>query len=135
MHRIGRTGRAGRSGTAMTLVKPREHRLLRTIENLTKQKIEVCSLPTVADLRAKRLELTRASLLERIIEGDFEDVRVVVQSLAESAPKPRPPRIVVASIEKITPPQASRAGLAQIDHPLREYFRSSAHRTGARQAR
>ncbi len=40
-------------------------------------------MPTVADLRAKRLELTRASLRERILEGDLDDVRVVVQSLAE----------------------------------------------------
>jgi ATP-dependent RNA helicase DeaD len=83
VHRIGRTGRAGRAGMAVTLVEPREHRLLRTIENLTKQRIEVCPLPTVADLRARRLELTRASLRERLLEGDLDDVRAVVQSLAE----------------------------------------------------
>jgi ATP-dependent RNA helicase DeaD len=83
VHRIGRTGRAGRGGMAVTLVEPREHRLLRTIENLTKQRIDVCPLPTVADLRARRLELTRASLRERLLEGDLDDVRVVVQSLAE----------------------------------------------------
>jgi ATP-dependent RNA helicase DeaD len=82
VHRIGRTGRAGREGTAITLVEPREHRLLRTIENITRQKIEVCPIPTVADLRAKRLELTRASLRERLLQGDLDDVRVVVQSLA-----------------------------------------------------
>ena len=50
VHRIGRTGRAGREGTAITLVEPREHRLLRTIEHFTKQKIEVRAVPTVADL-------------------------------------------------------------------------------------
>ena len=83
VHRIGRTGRAGRGGMAVTLVEPREHRLLRTIENLTKQKIDVRPLPTVADLRARRLELTRASLREHLLAGDFDDVRVVVQSLAE----------------------------------------------------
>src|SRR5687767_12499425 len=83
VHRIGRTGRAGREGTAITLVEPREHRHLRSIENITKQKIEVCQLPTVADLRAKRLELTRASLRERLLQGDLEDVRVVIESLAE----------------------------------------------------
>jgi ATP-dependent RNA helicase DeaD len=83
VHRIGRTGRAGREGTAITLMEPREHRHLRSIEALTKQKIEVCQLPTVADLRAKRLELTRALLRERLLQGDLDDVRVVIESLAE----------------------------------------------------
>ena len=83
VHRIGRTGRAGREGTAITLMEPREHRHVRSIEAVTKQKIEVGSLPTVADLRAKRLELTRASLRERLIQGDFDDVRVVIETLAE----------------------------------------------------
>jgi ATP-dependent RNA helicase DeaD len=83
VHRIGRTGRAGREGTAITLVEPREHRLLRTIENITRQKIEVCPIPTMADLRARRLELTRASLRERLLEGGLDEVRVIVQSLAE----------------------------------------------------
>jgi ATP-dependent RNA helicase DeaD len=83
VHRIGRTGRAGREGTAITLVEPREHRHVRSIEAVTKQKIEVGHLPTVADLRAKRLELTRATLRERLLQGDFDDVRVVIESLAE----------------------------------------------------
>src|SRR3954464_4153352 len=83
VHRIGRTGRAGREGTAITLVEPREHRHLRTIENVTKQKIEVAQIPTTADLRARRLELTRASLREQILQGDLDDVRVVIESLAE----------------------------------------------------
>jgi ATP-dependent RNA helicase DeaD len=83
VHRIGRTGRAGREGTAITLVEPREHRLLRTIENITRQKIDVCQVPTVADLRARRLELTQASVRERLLQGDLDEVRVVVESLAE----------------------------------------------------
>ena len=83
IHRIGRTGRAGREGTAITLVEPREHRHLRTIENITRQKIEVRQVPTAADLRARRLELTQASLRERLVQGDLDEVRVVVQSLAE----------------------------------------------------
>jgi ATP-dependent RNA helicase DeaD len=40
-------------------------------------------VPTVADLRAKRLELTRASLRERLVAADFDDVRVVVDSLSD----------------------------------------------------
>jgi ATP-dependent RNA helicase DeaD len=82
VHRIGRTGRAGRGGTAITLAEPREHRLLRAMEAATKQKIEVVPIPTVADLRARRLELTRASLRERLLAGDLDHTRVVVESLA-----------------------------------------------------
>ncbi|HUS62878.1 MAG TPA: DEAD/DEAH box helicase, partial [Acidimicrobiales bacterium] len=41
VHRIGRVGRAGREGVAVTLAEPREHRLLKAIERLTKQQIEI----------------------------------------------------------------------------------------------
>jgi ATP-dependent RNA helicase DeaD len=82
LHRIGRTGRAGREGTAITLVEPREHRLVRSMEAVTKQRIEIAPVPTVADLRARRLELTRASLRERLLAGNLEQTRVVVESLA-----------------------------------------------------
>jgi ATP-dependent RNA helicase DeaD len=83
LHRIGRTGRAGREGVAITLAEAREHRLLRAIENFTRTKIEVATVPTVADLRARQLDLTRASLRERLLAKDYDDVRVVVESLAE----------------------------------------------------
>ena len=83
VHRIGRTGRAGRDGTAITLVEPREHRLLRSMEAVTKQKVEVATLPTVADLRARRLDLTRASLRERLLAGGLDHARVVVETLAQ----------------------------------------------------
>jgi ATP-dependent RNA helicase DeaD len=82
LHRIGRTGRAGREGTAISLVEPREHRMLRMIEQLTKQKIDVATVPTVADLRARRMEVTRESIHEQLVAGGFDDVRVIVESLA-----------------------------------------------------
>jgi len=83
VHRIGRTGRVGRAGVAITLAEPREHRQLRNIEAFTRQKIEVTAVPTVADLRSRRLDVTRAALRERLLAGGSEDVRVVVESLAE----------------------------------------------------
>jgi ATP-dependent RNA helicase DeaD len=82
LHRIGRTGRAGRGGTAITLAEPREHRLLRAIEGFTRVKIEIATVPTVADLRARQLDLTRASLRERLLAGDHDHARVVVDALS-----------------------------------------------------
>ncbi|MEO7361783.1 MAG: DEAD/DEAH box helicase [Gemmatimonadaceae bacterium] len=83
VHRIGRTGRAGRVGVAITLAEPREHRMLRNIEFATKQTIEILTVPTVADLRARKLELTRASLREAVLAGELDSYRSVVESLSE----------------------------------------------------
>ncbi len=82
VHRIGRVGRAGREGIAITLAEPREHRLLRNIERATGQKIQLAQVPTLADLRARRLDLTRAALREAILEGGLDHYRVIVESLA-----------------------------------------------------
>jgi ATP-dependent RNA helicase DeaD len=82
VHRIGRVGRAGREGVAITLAEPREHRLLKAIERHTRQRIAVEKVPTVADLRARRLELTRAALEESLLADDLERFRVVVETLA-----------------------------------------------------
>lgn len=83
VHRIGRVGRAGREGVAITLAEPREHRMLKTIERVTKRRITVEKVPTIADLHARRLELTRAALHESLLEDDLERFRVVVETLAD----------------------------------------------------
>jgi ATP-dependent RNA helicase DeaD len=82
VHRIGRTGRAGREGVAITFSEPREHRLLRNIQHATQQKITMATLPTVADLRHRRLELTRASLREAVLAGDLAPFRAVAAELS-----------------------------------------------------
>jgi ATP-dependent RNA helicase DeaD len=83
VHRIGRVGRAGREGVAITLAEPREHRLLRNFERLTKQPIEVAKMPTAAQLRERRLELTRDAIRETIADHDLERYRALVESLAD----------------------------------------------------
>jgi len=82
VHRIGRTGRAGREGVAITLAEPREHRLLRNIEQLTKQRIDVATVPTPMDVRARRLDMTRGALRAALEEGELDSYRVVTDSLA-----------------------------------------------------
>jgi ATP-dependent RNA helicase DeaD len=83
VHRIGRTGRIGREGVAITLVSPREQRFLQNVERLTKQKIEIGKLPSEADLKQRRLEATREALRERIGAGGLEDMRELIESLAQ----------------------------------------------------
>jgi ATP-dependent RNA helicase DeaD len=83
VHRIGRVGRAGREGVAITLAEPREHRMLKTIERVTGSKIAMEKVPTVADLRARRLELTRAALRESLLEDSLDGFRAVVEALTD----------------------------------------------------
>ncbi|MCW2579010.1 MAG: deaD2, partial [Blastococcus sp.] len=83
VHRIGRVGRAGREGVAITLAEPREHRMLKTIERVAGATISVETVPTVADLRARRLDLTRAALRESLLGDDLDRFRVVVETLAD----------------------------------------------------
>jgi ATP-dependent RNA helicase DeaD len=82
VHRIGRTGRAGREGVAITLAEARDYRLLRNIEQLTKRKITTENVPTVHDLRARRLELTKAALEEILEAGNTDAYRTVVEALS-----------------------------------------------------
>ena len=83
IHRIGRTGRAGREGVAITLAEPREHRFLRNIQALTKQKIDVRTVPTAADLQVRRLESTREALRRVIKAGGLERMREFIATLAQ----------------------------------------------------
>jgi ATP-dependent RNA helicase DeaD len=83
VHRIGRTGRAGREGVAITLVEPREQRLLRNIESSTRTRMELGRIPTVADLREHRLEVLRAQLRETLLDDGLERFRGVVEPLTE----------------------------------------------------
>jgi ATP-dependent RNA helicase DeaD len=83
VHRIGRVGRAGREGVAITLAEPREHRMLKTIERVAGAPIAVQKVPTVADLRTRRLELTQAALRESLLEDQLEGFRVVVETLTD----------------------------------------------------
>jgi ATP-dependent RNA helicase DeaD len=88
VHRIGRVGRAGREGVAITLVAPASVRHLRNIERLTGTPVPVAPVPTVADLRAARVERTRSVLRERLVAAasdpadDADGIDAMVASLA-----------------------------------------------------
>ena len=127
VHRIGRTGRAGRAGIAITFAEPREHRMLRNIEQLTRQKIEIATVPTVMDLRTRKLEMLRATIQENILAGGLDDFRAVVEALgaehdlfdiAAAAVKMAQEREGAAPTEEIVTPAvaAPRARERERDH-------------------
>ena len=98
VHRIGRTGRAGREGAAITVIDPREQRLLWNIEQLTKAKIVVTPVPTAADLRTKRLERTKSAIEEVLAAGDLDLFRAVAAALAE---KGDPTEVAAAALKLV----------------------------------
>jgi ATP-dependent RNA helicase DeaD len=123
IHRIGRTGRMGREGVAITLLEPREHRLLRNIEAATRTKLELATIPTVADLRERRLELLQASLRERLLEEGLERYRGVVEPLADEFDLVEIALAAVSLLEGANARDAEEVEIAPatlpVDHPLR----------------
>lgn len=83
VHRIGRTGRAGRTGCAITLVTPRERRLLQTIERVTGATIQRMRLPTISDVIARRREAFKEVLRETIAAGGLETYTIMAEDMAE----------------------------------------------------
>jgi len=86
VHRIGRTGRAGQAGVALTLLEPREQRLLKNVERVTRQPIPLAQLPTLVDVRARKRELTRAAV-EQVLAApaQWEPFQSVVDALASQS--------------------------------------------------
>src|SRR5258708_27052685 len=83
VHRIGRTGRAGKPGSAITLVTPRERRLLGLIERMTGAKIQRMRLPTIADVMGRRQESFKETLRETVAQGGLEPYMVMAEELGE----------------------------------------------------
>ncbi len=83
VHRIGRTGRAGRSGDAILFVSPRDRKMLRIIEQTTKQKIEPMLMPTNEDINRHRVEAFKKKIMVQLEEEreDLADFRELVNEL------------------------------------------------------
>ncbi len=104
VHRIGRTGRAGRTGVALSLIEPREQRFLRNLERAAGQQIEIGQLPTLVDLRARRLELTRANVEEALGREDLDKYRAVIDQLSETHELPDIAAAAVAALHEALNP-------------------------------
>ncbi|HEX2035182.1 MAG TPA: DEAD/DEAH box helicase [Chloroflexota bacterium] len=83
VHRIGRTGRAGRAGDAITLVAPRDYRLLRPIEQLLRRRIERKRLPSLGDVAMRRREATKEAVAAAIGSGGLDGYLDLAGELGE----------------------------------------------------
>jgi ATP-dependent RNA helicase DeaD len=72
VHRIGRTGRAGRSGEAILFVAPREKRMLKTIERVTKQPIEPMKFPSAKAVNELRINAFKQKINETLTNQNLE---------------------------------------------------------------
>ncbi|MHA7880690.1 MAG: DEAD/DEAH box helicase [Saccharospirillum sp.] len=82
-HRIGRTGRAGRSGRAILFVKPRERRLLRDIERVTKTQLKPYPLPSANELSEHRAAQFKASVIDNLDSKDLDFFRAMITGWVE----------------------------------------------------
>jgi ATP-dependent RNA helicase DeaD len=107
VHRIGRTGRAGRTGTAILFVTPREMRMLRTIERVTRQPIEHLALPTQQAVTDRRVALFKEKIAKTLTGEDLDFFSTLVEE--------------ITSEQEVSPERlaAALAFLVQKERPLR----------------
>ncbi len=83
VHRIGRTGRAGKRGLAITLVTPREFKLLKQIERETNSKMVLREVPSLADVAERQAEIWRNRIVEAIQDGGLAHYRAILGSVID----------------------------------------------------
>jgi len=98
VHRIGRTGRAGKTGIAITLVTPREIKLLRTIEDKIDSKIVPQKVPTIEELKHIQHQQWQKQLID-IIENNNEGMEEYNSIFMDLLSKYSYQQIAVASLQ------------------------------------
>lgn len=83
VHRIGRTGRAGRKGKAILFVAPRERRLLRSIEKVTRQTIPQMTLPSQEELIGIRSRIFKQQVIASVGNPDTAFFQKIVAEMCE----------------------------------------------------
>ncbi|WP_225931877.1 DEAD/DEAH box helicase [Leptolyngbya sp. 7M] len=83
VHRIGRTGRAGKEGTAISLIHPLDKRKLRDIERHIRQRLEIGTIPTRAQIEARHLQKLQDQLREALAGERIASFVPIVAQLSE----------------------------------------------------
>ncbi|MBX6752661.1 MAG: DEAD/DEAH box helicase [Thermorudis peleae] len=85
VHRIGRTGRAGAPGTAITLVTPRERRMIREIERTISQSLERGRVPSRTQVIERQWAKLREALESVLASGPDASAYSFITSLQGKA--------------------------------------------------
>ncbi len=88
VHRIGRTGRAGKEGIAITMLTPKETRMLNRIEGYTRQKMTKGTLPSKADIMTARKKQIVERMEVWLRRGRFKNELELVNEMVEAGHDP-----------------------------------------------
>lgn len=115
IHRIGRTGRAGRTGDAILFVAPRERRMLRAIEQATRQDIAELELPSTERVNNKRIADFKQSITDTLATGELDFMQNLLEQYQNEYDIPA--ITIAAALAKMTLGDAPL--LLQPDPPVR----------------
>jgi ATP-dependent RNA helicase DeaD len=133
IHRIGRTGRAGRAGEAILFVSPRERRMLRAIEQATRQPIEPLQLPSTETVNDKRIADFKQRITDALAAGELDFLQSLVEQYQQEHDVPAVEiaaalaRLVIGEQPLLLPPEPERAR----ERPPRREWRERNDRRGA----
>ena len=114
IHRIGRTGRAGRAGEAILFVAPRERRMLRAIEQATRQPIEPLQLPSTETVNDKRIADFKQRISDALAAGELDFLQSLVEQYQQEHDVPAVEiaaalaRLVIGEQPLLLPPEPER---------------------------
>jgi ATP-dependent RNA helicase DeaD len=128
IHRIGRTGRAGKTGIAISMVTPREKRLLRQIESLIRQPLTKAMLPTEEDIKLHRETELLNEVRVWLTRARYRREREMVARLVEEGHDPLEIAAAALKLARADEKQRPVAAVSEVqERPVRRYERNTEH--------
>ncbi len=129
VHRIGRTGRAGRQGDAILFVAPREQRMLRAIEQATRQPITQMALPSTDVINDKRIAKFHQKISDTLAAGELELYQGLIERFQQAHNVPA--LEIAAALAKLAQGSTPLLLKPQVETPVREarHFEDSSRST------